>query len=127
MKGHPLLGQTIAAVRVGAGLSQRELAARSSLNQSQLSRYERGQMTPGTLSVTRICQAVGIHHSEFYLIYDILGRGEARREGRPVKASAVTPGPREIDARIEEARNRASVLLAEALEVLAAADPSKRP
>ena len=127
MRGHPQVGHTIAALRVGANLSQRELAARAGLNQSQLCRYERGQMTPSTLTVTRICHAVGLHHAEFFQVYELLNRAEARREGRPIKASAIAPGPREQVARIEEARTRASVLLAEALEVLAAADPSTRP
>lgn len=127
MRGHPLVGHTIAAFRVGADMSQRELAAKAGLNQSQLCRYERGQMTPSTLTVTRICQALGIHQTEFFQLYDTLHRAEARRLGRPIKASAMVPGPREQMARSEEARNRASVLLAEALEVLAAADPDKRP
>jgi transcriptional regulator with XRE-family HTH domain len=127
MRGHPLVGHTIAAFRVGVGLAQRELAVKAGLNQSQLCRYERGQMTPSTLTVTRICQALGVHQTEFFQLYDTLQRAEARREGRPIKASHRVPGVREQMAKTEEARHRASTLLAEALEVLAAADPDKRP
>jgi transcriptional regulator with XRE-family HTH domain len=127
MRGHPLIGHTIAAFRVGAAMAQRDLAAKAGLNQSQLCRYERGQMTPSTLTVTRICQALGVHQNEFYQVYEILHRAESRREGRPIKASAMVPGPREQIAKVEQARNQASVLLAQALEVLASADPTKRP
>ena len=52
--------QTLAAMRLGAGLSQAQLAERVSTSQSLIARIERGQNDPGTDMIDRIATALGV-------------------------------------------------------------------
>lgn len=52
-------------VRLEAGLTQVELAARIDNDQAYVSRYESGQRRLDVLEVREICQAIGITLDEF--------------------------------------------------------------
>lgn len=52
-------------VRIEAGLTQVDLAARIEKDQAYVSRYESGQRRLDVLEVREICQAVGITLEEF--------------------------------------------------------------
>ena len=52
-------------VRVEAGLTQVELAARIEKDQAYVSRYESGQRRLDVLEIREICQAIGITLGEF--------------------------------------------------------------
>lgn len=52
-------------MRVEAGLTQVELAARIETDQAYVSRYESGQRRLDVLDVREICQAIGITLEEF--------------------------------------------------------------
>lgn len=49
------------AVRTAAGLTQRDLAERTGLAQSQIARLESGRVCPNWQTMARIFQAVGAH------------------------------------------------------------------
>ena len=52
-------------IRVEAGLTQMDLAARIEKDQAYVSRYESGQRRLDVLEVREICQAIGITLEEF--------------------------------------------------------------
>lgn len=52
-------------MRVEAGLTQTDLAARIERDQTFVSRYESGQRRLDVLEVREICQAIGINLEEF--------------------------------------------------------------
>ena len=52
-------------MRIEAGLTQAELAARIEKDQAYVSRYESGQRRLDVLEVREICQAIGITPEEF--------------------------------------------------------------
>ena len=49
----------VAAARAKAGLSQRELAARCGIDQSDISKIERGVANPSVATLERIARALG--------------------------------------------------------------------
>lgn len=51
--------ETLSAMRLTAGLSQAQLAARAGTTQSYIARIEHGQVDPGTGMITRISEALG--------------------------------------------------------------------
>ena len=51
--------ETLSALRLAAGLSQAQLAARAHTTQPHIARIERGQTDPGTDIIARIAQALG--------------------------------------------------------------------
>lgn len=51
--------ETLSALRLAAGLSQAQLAARADTTQPYIARIERGQTDPGTDIIARIAQALG--------------------------------------------------------------------
>lgn len=53
------LGQQLANRRRTRGLSQRELAARSGVNQADISRIERGTLSPTTTTLDKLAHALG--------------------------------------------------------------------
>lgn len=53
-------GNEVQIARVGAGLSQRDLAARAGLTQAFVSQVERGQSVPGLESMVRLSTALGL-------------------------------------------------------------------
>lgn len=53
------LGAAIAAARKSHNLSQPELALRSGVQQSEISRIERGHSNPTTATLIRLAQALG--------------------------------------------------------------------
>src|SRR4051794_17648019 len=62
MTGEPVLsevGSRLTALRLAAGLTQRELARRAGLQSSVLCAYERGTRMPGTDAFMRIVRAAG--------------------------------------------------------------------
>jgi len=52
-------------MRLEAGLTQTELAARVEKDQAYVSRYESGQRRLDVLEIREICQAIGIPLEEF--------------------------------------------------------------
>ncbi len=52
-------------MRIEAGLTQTDLAARIKKDQAYVSRYESGQRRLDVLEVREICQAIGITLEEF--------------------------------------------------------------
>ena len=58
------LGAAIRRIRREAGISQEELAHRSSIDRSYMSSIERGRQNPGFISVIRICRAMGVTATE---------------------------------------------------------------
>jgi transcriptional regulator with XRE-family HTH domain len=52
-------------MRIDAGLTQVDLAARIEKDQAYISRYESGQRRLDVLEVREICQAIGITLEEF--------------------------------------------------------------
>lgn len=115
-----ILGLTLAAARVGAGMSQRELAAKTDTNASQICRWEQGKQMPGALVVGRIAQAVGLQTQELYQLYELVVRSYTRRTGRaPEPGSLATLGTRDLKPVVTgESRERAAQLLTEALAIL---------
>lgn len=120
-----ILGLTLAAARVGAGLSQRELAAKTETNASQICRWEQGKQMPGALVVSRIAQAVGLQTQELYQLYELVVRSYGRRTGKQLDPSSLaTLGGRDLKpALVGEGRERAIHLLTEALAILSANGP----
>lgn len=53
-------GESLSALRLGAGLSQVQLAERAGTTQPYIARIERGQADPSTDMVSRIAQALGV-------------------------------------------------------------------
>lgn len=60
-----LMTALLREVRVEAGLTQVELAARIEKDQAYVSRYESGQRRLDVLEVREICQAIGITLQDF--------------------------------------------------------------
>ncbi len=53
-------GQKLAAARVKEGMSQSELARRSGLQQSHISKLEAGRMEPRVTTIFTLADAIGI-------------------------------------------------------------------
>ena len=53
-----MVGNAVAAARAKKGLSQKELSALSGIDQSDLSRIERGTANPSVNTLSRIAQAL---------------------------------------------------------------------
>jgi transcriptional regulator with XRE-family HTH domain len=60
-----LMTELLRGIRLEAGLTQVELAARVGKDQAYVSRYESGQRRLDLLEVREICQALGITLEEF--------------------------------------------------------------
>jgi len=54
------LGKNVRSIRLGAGLSQEELAFRAGLKRSYLSDLERGTRNPTVRALGRIADALGV-------------------------------------------------------------------
>ncbi|HMJ67573.1 MAG TPA: helix-turn-helix transcriptional regulator [Cyclobacteriaceae bacterium] len=70
MKIPVAFGLMIKEARAGAGLSQRQLAAKCKLNSTYISLLERGERQPTVTSLIKICQAVGVKPSEMFREYE---------------------------------------------------------
>jgi DNA-binding XRE family transcriptional regulator len=57
--------QTLASLRLRAGLSQRELAERCGIEQPHISRYETGRHEPGLLQARAMARILGVSLEEF--------------------------------------------------------------
>ena len=60
------LGRRIRALRTGAGLTIKTLAARTDLSTSMLSMVERGQAKPSVGSLVRVASALGVQTGELF-------------------------------------------------------------
>ena len=56
---HQTSAQAVAAARAAAGISQKQLAALSGIDQSDISRIERGTANPSVATLDRIARALG--------------------------------------------------------------------
>lgn len=57
-------GEAMRSTRMDVGVSQEELAHRSSIDRSYLGAIERGEQNPGLLHLTRIAEALGVALSD---------------------------------------------------------------
>lgn len=57
---------TLSALRLAAGLSQAQLAARAQTTQPYIARIERGQTDPSTDLIARIAQALGVDEAHTF-------------------------------------------------------------
>jgi len=60
------IGDNIRACRKLKGLSQKEVAMTTGINQAQYSRVESGKVEPTISSLERIAEALGVSLSEFF-------------------------------------------------------------
>jgi transcriptional regulator with XRE-family HTH domain len=63
-KGNVALGEAIRELRMEVGLTQEELAHRTGITVSQVSRIERGQVDPRWTTVKRIAHGLGLRLTE---------------------------------------------------------------
>lgn len=56
---HAASAQAVSAARAAAGISQKELAERTGIDQSDISKIERGIANPSTATLERIAKALG--------------------------------------------------------------------
>ena len=56
---HQASSQAVSAARAAAGISQKQLAARSGIDQSDISKIERGIANPSVATLDRIAKALG--------------------------------------------------------------------
>lgn len=89
------LGEILSRVRRRAGLTQKELAERTGINASLISKYESGKILLGDRNLERICDATG--YSSEQLIQDARALS---REGNPPRP-AVEPDPASAFPRAE--------------------------
>ncbi|MGJ7499354.1 helix-turn-helix domain-containing protein [Variovorax sp. ZT5P49] len=61
------LGAAIRSARLEQGISQEELAHRSSIDRSYMSSIERGSQNPGVVSVLRIAGALEMTVAELFM------------------------------------------------------------
>lgn len=61
------LGARIRSLRIAAGYSNHETFAHEhGFGRSQINRYEMGKTEPGTYTLHRICEALGVTEAEFF-------------------------------------------------------------
>jgi len=60
-----MIGERIKMARRAAGLSQQALGDKSGVSKMSISKYERGQMTPGSIMLVRIAEATGMRIDYF--------------------------------------------------------------
>lgn len=51
-------------------MSQKDVAVKSGVDESQLSQYEKGRRTPTLENAIKIAKAIGCHVDELYEVYD---------------------------------------------------------
>lgn len=77
-------GKAIRVARAIAGLEQKELAVKASLNPSHISLIEKGTRRPSTRAITRMCRAMRIPEPLFTMLAaeekDLVGLGEEEFE-----------------------------------------------
>lgn len=61
-----LLGKQIAKYRNQAAISQKELALRCDMEKSAITRLEKGRTNPTSLTLFKICEALGIVVSQLF-------------------------------------------------------------
>lgn len=64
------LGQKVKEIRQNAEMSQADLAYSIQMDAQNISRIERGLVSPSAYSVKVICDSIGISISEFYSSID---------------------------------------------------------
>lgn len=71
--------QSFSSLRLRAGLSQSELASRAGTSQPHIARIEAGRNDPGTETVQRIANALGVDVGEVFnaIRYQLESRGKA--------------------------------------------------
>lgn len=70
--------ETLSALRLAAGLSQAQLAARACTTQPYIAKIERGQTDPGTDIIARIAQALGVDEAHTFRVIrnQLVSRGQ---------------------------------------------------
>jgi DNA-binding XRE family transcriptional regulator len=71
-----LAASPLAALRLRAGLSQQQVAERMGVSQPQVARCEQSKHDPGTETIARLAQALGVSVSE---VFDAVRDGLQRR------------------------------------------------
>lgn len=78
-----ILGRSLHLLREGRGMTQSELATKSGLSQSSLSRMEKGLSSPDASQVESIAAALGLPTYKIFLMLDHI-REEFRKRGGKV-------------------------------------------
>lgn len=71
--------RSLSALRLAAGLSQKELAERCQLEQPHVSRYESGRHEPSLETAVRLAGALGVSLDEFAQAWSVTRAGVATR------------------------------------------------
>ncbi len=74
------LGEILLRVRRRAGLTQKELAERTGINASSISKYESGTVKLGSRNLQKVCDATGYLSDQFIQDAWALSRGDAPRQ-----------------------------------------------
>lgn len=86
------LGETLFRVRRRAGLTQKELAERTGINASLLSRYESGKIKLGGGNLQKVCDATGYPSEQFVQDAWTLSReGDSPRQVVEIDLAAAFP------------------------------------
>src|SRR5271168_2405087 len=70
-----MVGSAVRAARLGAGVSQAELARRAKTSQPSIARLEKGQVSPTVISLDRIARALG---TELIIDFEPVAGGAAK-------------------------------------------------
>jgi transcriptional regulator with XRE-family HTH domain len=92
------LGEILLRLRRRAGLTQKELAERTGINASLLSRYESGKIKLGGENLQKVCDAVGYPSEQF--VQDAWAL--SREGGSPRQAVEIDPASAFPQAELEQ-------------------------
>jgi len=76
---YPFLGRAIRVLRDGAALTQEELASRSGIHTTEISRLERGWRNPSYVTLKRLAEGLGHPCSHILTLAEIF----EQEEGKP--------------------------------------------
>lgn len=85
------LGRVLAALRVGRGWSQTELAGRAGLASAQVSRYERGAVRPTFDSLERLLKGLGVDRFQLARVSRVLEAAEEAESGTEPRPGSMDP------------------------------------
>ena len=86
-----LVGENVRRLRVAAGLSQEELAARMGVEQGYLSRLEAGQRNPTIVTIWHASLALKVPPSAFFASAANLGRNGDDEQADRIESSSFPP------------------------------------
>ena len=96
-----MIGERIERARNAAGLSQRALAARVDLSAMAISKYERGEITPGSDVLLRLAKALGVRVEYFFRTEEVQMLNVAYRKRGELKATEKKKILAEVEDQLE--------------------------